>query len=105
MKKFFNSTIGFLRVLGLLEGTSLIVLVFIGVPVKRFLGDDTIVKTVGMAHGILFILFVFLTLLVGQQQRWKIFQTTWKVLLSCIIPFGTFYVDHKILKPIHQAGN
>lgn len=104
MKKYFNSTIGFLRVLGLLEGTSLIVLVFIGVPVKRFLGNDSIVKTVGMAHGILFLLFVFFALLVGQQLRWKMFQTTWKVLLSCLIPFGTFYVDRKILKPQHEAA-
>ncbi len=55
------------------------------------------VKVVGMAHGVLFIGFVLLTLMVSIEQRWSFLSTTWKVLLSSMVPFGTFYIDKKIL--------
>lgn len=103
MKKYFNSNIGRLRLLGFLEGISLLLLVFIGMPLKYFLGQPLLVEVIGPIHGVLFILFVVNTLQVGIEYRWKFFQTTWKVLLACIIPFGTFYVDAKILKEMHQS--
>lgn len=48
--------------------------------------------------GLLFLLFIINALQVGIEQRWQFATTTWKVLLACIIPFGTFYVDRKILQ-------
>ncbi len=59
------------------------------------------VQTLGPIHGALFVLFVINTLSVGIEQQWKFTTTTWKVLLACMIPFGTFYIDKKILKPIN----
>ncbi len=60
----------------------------------------------GPAHGLLFLLFVISTLSVGVEYRWKFRTTTWKVLLACIVPFGTFYIDKKILAPMarHQEA-
>lgn len=98
MKHFFNSKVGRLRLVGLLEGISLIVLVGLAVPVKYICGDPSWVQLIGPVHGILFLLFVFNTLSVGVEQKWKFRDTTWKVLLACIIPFGTFYIDKKILR-------
>lgn len=60
------------------------------------------VQALGPIHGALFVLFVINTLSVGIEQQWKFTATTWKVLLACMIPFGTFYIDKKILKPIHS---
>ncbi|PZU02278.1 MAG: DUF3817 domain-containing protein, partial [Chryseobacterium sp.] len=59
--------------------------------------NPAFVKMMGPIHGSLFLLFLFNTLSVGVEQNWKFKQTTWKVLLACIIPFGTFYIDRKIL--------
>ena len=103
MQKFFTSSIGRLRLLAFLEGISLLVLVFVAVPMKRVLGDPSLVQGLGPVHGGLFLLFVFNALRVGVEQGWKFSQTTWKVLLACVIPFGTFYIDWKILGPI-QGG-
>jgi len=92
-----RSKIGRLRLLGILEGLSLLVLLGIAVPMKYAAGNPSLVKTIGPVHGVLFLLFVFNTLSVGIEYKWKFSTTTWKVLLACIIPFGTFYVDRNIL--------
>ena len=99
MKSFFNSNIGRLRLLAVLEGSSLLVLVFVSLPLKHIYGITQISTVLGPIHGILFLLFVVNTISVGIEYNWKFRQTTWKVLLACFIPFGTFYIDQKILKP------
>ncbi|PNW27139.1 DUF3817 domain-containing protein [Formosa algae] len=102
MTFFFNTTIGRLRILAILEGLSLIVLVFISIPLKQIYGITTLSKILGPIHGILFLLFVFNTLSIGTEYEWKFKKTTWKVLIACCIPFGTFYIDQNILKPLHK---
>ncbi|WP_160715137.1 DUF3817 domain-containing protein [Chitinophaga solisilvae] len=103
MFKYFTTTIGRLRLLALLEGISLLVLVFIAVPAKHFAGNPDWVRAIGPVHGVLFLLFVFNALQAGIEQRWKFSQITWKVIVACFIPFGTFYIDYKILKPLQQS--
>ena len=103
MRKFLTSKIGRLRILALLEGLSLLVLVFVAVPLKHIYGDPSLVRSVGSVHGVLFLLFVLNTASAGIEYRWKFSVTTWKVLLACFIPFGTFFIDHRILAPIHKA--
>jgi len=102
MKKFFTTNIGRLRLLGILEGVSLLILLFIAVPLKYFAGYSNLVKMLGPIHGALFLLFVFNSVSVGIQERWKFWKTTWKVVISCLIPFGTFYIDLSILAKLHQ---
>ncbi|WP_346321020.1 DUF3817 domain-containing protein [Chitinophaga sp. YIM B06452] len=100
MKHLLQTKTGRLRILGALEGLSLLVLVFIAVPMKYYFGNPAGTKLIGPVHGALFLLFVFNTLSVGVEQQWKFRQTTWKVLLACVIPFGTFYIDRKILRKL-----
>ncbi|RDC56317.1 DUF3817 domain-containing protein [Pedobacter chinensis] len=100
MKKYFTTTIGRLRLFAFLEGISLLVLVFIAVPLKYNFGNPSMSKSLGPIHGALFLLFVFNALRVGVEQQWKFKETTWKVLVACFIPFGTFYIDYKILRNI-----
>jgi integral membrane protein len=100
MKKYFNTSVGRLRLLGLLEGLSLIILVFIAVPVKYLGQNPGLVKAIGPIHGVLFLLFVINAISVSISEKWKFSETTWKVLISCLIPFGTFYVDRTILSRV-----
>jgi integral membrane protein len=95
--RLLSTQIGRLRIIGFLEGISLLVLIFIAVPMKYYFDDPSGSKLIGPIHGALFLLFVFNTLSVGVEQNWKFKTTTWKVLLACMIPFGTFYIDRKIL--------
>lgn len=100
MKTLFQTQIGRLRLIGYAEGISLLVLLFIAVPLKYWAGDPSLTKLMGPIHGALFLLFVFNTVSVGVEQQWQFSKTTWKVLLACFVPFGTFYVDRKILSKV-----
>lgn len=103
MKNFLASNVGRLRLIGLLEGISLLLLIGIAVPAKHLFGNPQLVKSIGPVHGMLFVLFVFNALSVGVEQHWKFKTTTWKVLVACLVPFGTFYIDRTILSKIKPA--
>lgn len=105
MTHLLHTKTGRLRVIGFLEGISLLLLVFVAVPVKYMADNPQLTKIIGPVHGALFLLFIFNTLSVGVEQAWKFRETTWKVLIACIIPFGTFYIDKRILKPLTESQN
>jgi integral membrane protein len=100
MTHLLQTKTGRLRIIGFLEGTSLLILIFIAMPLKYGFAYPKLVQAMGPVHGALFVLFIINALSVGIEQQWKFGKTTWKVLLACIVPFGTFYIDKKILKPI-----
>lgn len=90
MKKTF-------RVVSLLEGVSYLLLLFIAVPIKYFLGDESYVKLLGMPHGLLFMLYIILASMLKKEMTWSA-KDYFIVLLASILPFGTFYVDKKYLR-------
>jgi len=98
-----TSNVRQLRLIGLLEGVSLLLLLGVAVPLKHLYGSPALVRSLGPIHGLLFLLFIIKTLSVGVEQRWKFAETTWKVLLACMVPFGTFYIDYKILRKLPAA--
>lgn len=86
-----------LRVISYLEGISYILLLFIAVPIKYYANDPSLVKLLGMPHGLLFVAYGILSLVSSKEYRWNS-KKTLVVLISSVIPFGTFYVDYKYLK-------
>ena len=85
------------RLISFLEGISYLLLLFIAVPIKYFQGDATYVKMLGMPHGILFMGYIILAILIQKQMKWNL-KNLGIVVLASIIPFGTFYVDKKYLQ-------
>jgi len=102
MKSYINSSIGRLRLLGFLEGSSLLILVFLAMPLKHFFHWPYLTQCMGPIHGGLFLLFVINSFSVGADLHWKFQKTTYKLLLACMVPFGTFYIDRTLLKPAHE---
>ncbi len=85
------------RMVAFLEGLSYILLLFIATPIKYLADNPQYVKMLGMPHGLLFMLYIILAFLLKQENTW--FKSNFKmVLLASIIPFGTFYLDHKYLR-------
>ncbi|MDX6745661.1 DUF3817 domain-containing protein [Polaribacter sp. PL03] len=82
------------RIISFLEGISYLLLLFIATPIKYFQGDASYVKMLGMPHGILFMLYVVLAIVIKKEMNWNN-KTLAIVLVASIIPFGTFYVDKK----------
>lgn len=85
------------RIISFLEGVSYLLLLFVAVPIKYFQGDASYVKMLGMPHGILFMLYIVLAIVIQKQMKWST-KTLGIVLLASILPFGTFYVDKKYLQ-------
>ena len=83
------------RWISLLEGLSYILLLFIAVPLNMVLAM-ILVKLLGMPHGILFILYLFLAFFLKDRLSVEQNQTA-IVFLASIVPFGTFYVDKKFV--------
>lgn len=95
--QWIKTSIGRLRVIGIFEGISFLVLLLIAMPMKYFAGDPEPVRVVGMAHGVLFLLYVWAAIQAALEHDW-----TWKrtllVLIASVLPAGPFVVDAKLLK-------
>ncbi|WP_179315274.1 DUF3817 domain-containing protein [Winogradskyella undariae] len=90
------------RIIALLEGISYILLLFIATPIKYFYEAPQYVKLLGMPHGILFMAYVVMAVLISSDMKWTT-RTFWIVLIASILPFGTFYIDYKYLKESSRA--
>jgi len=78
-----------------IEGYSYLVLLFIAMPMKYVLGFAIAVKIAGMAHGVLFILFLYLGVKAWISTKWSLSQTI-IFFIASLIPFGTFFTKNKI---------
>lgn len=102
MVKFMNSATGRFRVIALLEGLSFLVLLFIAMPLKYWAGMPLLVKWVGWAHGLLFVLYVLSLLEVSLKLGWS-WLTTAFAFVASLLPFGTFVLDARLFRK--SAGN
>lgn len=84
------------RVLSFLEGISFLLILFVTMPLKYYFENPIPNKIIGMAHGVLFLLYIVFAFLVKEDLKWNL-KTLTIVLLCSIVPFGTFWMDHKYL--------
>jgi integral membrane protein len=90
-----NSSIRNLRWVGIAEGISFLVLLFIAMPIKYMLGIPEVVKYVGWAHGILFIAYIVAVFAAIRAMQWNWFQVL-VALAASLVPFGTFLLDKQL---------
>src|SRR5688572_4927472 len=82
-----------LRFIGLLEGTSYLVLLLIAMPLKYAAGYPLAVQIAGALHGGLFILFVLSVLEVTLRRPWWSLWFWGAAALAAVVPLGTFVFD------------
>ena len=88
-----------LRVTGLLEGASFLLLLFVAMPLKYLADQPLAVRYVGMAHGVLFLLYLLALVPVALDRRWG-FKTLALAFAASLLPGGPFLFDAKVLKPL-----
>ena len=91
------NTLGRLRLTGILEGLSFIILLVIAMPLKYVAGKPEMVSIVGMAHGVLFILYISFSILAKFEYAWS-WKKMFALWVASVVPFGTFYADYKLLR-------
>ena len=84
-----------LRIVGILEGISFLVLLGIAMPLKYLAGQPQAVKVVGWVHGALFVAFVGALLQASTLRNWPMGRRT-RAFVSALLPFGTFALDAQI---------
>jgi integral membrane protein len=84
-----------LRVIGISEGISFLILLLVAMPLKYIWGMPQTVKIVGWMHGILFIAYVIAVFLAAKAMRWGFFKVCVAVIAS-LLPFGTFVLDKEL---------
>ena len=89
--------LGLFKVISILEGLSYILLLFIGMPLKYLGQNEILVKSLGMPHGLLFMAYVVIALLLRSMINWN-HKTFFIVLIAAVLPFGTFYIHKKYLR-------
>ncbi len=84
------------RIIANLEGVSYL-LFAVTMPLKYMYQITGPNFVVGMAHGILFMLYIAFGLRNAFYYDWK-FRFSVLVFIASLVPFGTFYLDAKYLK-------
>ncbi|TXK76461.1 DUF3817 domain-containing protein [Mesonia sp. K4-1] len=91
-----DNSIKAFKLISILEAISFLVLLLIAMPLKYIWEMPEMVRIVGMAHGILFVLYVMGAYWMYEKLNWS-FKTLMIVVLCSILPFGPFYADKKYL--------
>lgn len=87
------------KIVAILEGISYLVLFGNMLLIKPFYSEiyQMLLYPIGMTHGLLFIAYILLALLVGSKLKWS-FKTLGIVMLASLLPFATFYIEKRYLK-------
>ncbi len=97
INKLLKTALGRLRIIAFLEGCSYLLLGFTMILKYKYAMPQPN-YIVGLAHGILFVLYVGLLLQVSLIHRWNLLKIVGAFLAS-LIPFGTFWADKALFRP------
>jgi len=87
----------YFKIIAFLEGISLLLLFFFAMPLKYVFDNPSYIRPFGMAHGLLFIGYIIIAILMKYEDNWtgKKFGI---IAVASVIPFGTFYIEKKYLR-------
>lgn len=86
-----------LRLICIIEGISLLLLLFVAMPLKYVWEMPLAVRYVGMAHGLLWLVLVVLLIVVAWRLRWTLGRSA-AVFISSLLPFGFLALDRHMAK-------
>ncbi|MBL7875970.1 MAG: DUF3817 domain-containing protein [Cyclobacteriaceae bacterium] len=86
-----------LRIVGIVEGISFLVLLLIAMPLKYYFEFPLAVQWVGWAHGVLFILYIGAVILAIRAMNWSLYGVL-IALVASLVPGGTFILDGSLKK-------
>ena len=83
------------RMISMLEGVSFLLLLFVAMPAKYYLGYPQAVTIMGWAHGGLFMAYIFFALAAFQRYNWSDGFMA-RVMISSMVPFACFFLDKRL---------
>lgn len=95
--ELLKTELGRLRLIAFLEGISLLTIIFVTMPLKYIFDYPQANMIVGMAHGILFLLYVLAIIRAKIEFEWD-WKTFGLAFVASVVPFGTFWADKKLFQ-------
>lgn len=92
-----------LRLISFLEGLSFLFLLGIAMPLKYKFNNPVLIPYAGMTHGVLFIAFVVVLLVVCQRQKWSLTVFVFG-LVAGFLPFMPFVFERYIAKKVDNEA-
>jgi integral membrane protein len=90
------------RVAAWVTGIGLLVLVFVAMPLKYFLGEPRPVAVVGMLHGFLYMVYIVCTLILAERCRWRPVEAV-VILLAGTIPIASFVAERQVTRRVREG--
>jgi integral membrane protein len=84
-----------LRWIALIEAVSYVLLLGVAMPLKYWAGDPRAVKVLGMGHGVLFLLLVWLLARAVFEARWPVGRAL-LVFVASLVPIWPFVLDRRM---------
>lgn len=84
-----------LRIIGIVEGISFLVLLGIAMPLKYYAGMAYAVTVTGWIHGLLFMAFCIALAQAHEEAKWSL---AWSatVLIAALLPFGPLLINKRL---------
>ena len=83
------------RVMAYVTGVLLLVLVFVGMPLRYLADQPTVVAIVGPLHGFLYMVYLVTAFDLAVRAKWP-FVRTLLVLLAGTVPLASFVAERKV---------
>ena len=83
------------RLAGIAEGISFLLLLGIAMPLKYVWGQPAAVKVAGWAHGVLFVIFCLALARAMLAEKWPAKRGA-MVFVAALLPFGPFVIDRRL---------
>lgn len=95
-------TVRKLRLAGIWEGISYLLLLFVAMPLKYGFDMPLAVRLVGSLHGLLFLWFCAMLFRAVLERSWR--PATWvPVFLAALLPLGFLFIERKLQSEIGSA--
>jgi len=90
-----------MRLVSLFEGTTLVALTGVAVPLKHLAGYPTATAVMGPIHGVAFLIYVWMVINTVSGGDWSKGEIT-RLLVAAFVPFGAF-LNARFLKRREDA--
>ena len=98
-----STSIGRFRVLSFVEGVSFLLLLGVAMPLEYLAGSPEAVEVVGMAHGVLFVLYVLAAIHLTLVMRWSLGWLA-TAFVAAVLPFGPFVLEARLRRYEQQTS-
>lgn len=90
-------TLNNFRFVAFAEGVSYLALFLISMPLKYIWGIREVNYVIGLAHGVLFVVYCLMLIVLAKKYQWSI-KVVFLLFIASLLPFGTFIADKRFLK-------